>query len=224
MEPWRCSLCDLQTDAIRYPQTPLTDNMPKIQLRCGHEYHTHCYMYKIMNTEDLPVHDRCPDIDCGEYLLPDNVREFYRDDTEVRRADTNVVTLWNENEVFRNELKEIMKLRKKFKSEIAGFRPLYRTIHTEFKEKILAYRESIKYEKREFRQRLMNLSERRRAVFAMSRYKRKLNDFVRKYQIWTTNLRALHGIRGAPRIPLRSNFGITWAERRLLRSYIRVST
>jgi hypothetical protein len=181
-------------------------------------------MYKIMNTEDLPVHDRCPDIDCGEYLLPDNVREFYRDDTEVRRADTNVVTLWNENEVFRNELKEIMKLRKKFKSEIAGFRPLYRTIHTEFKEKILAYRESIKYEKREFRQRLMNLSERRRAVFAMSRYKRKLNDFVRKYQIWTTNLRALHGIRGAPRIPLRSNFGITWAERRLLRSYIRVST
>jgi hypothetical protein len=214
MEPWRCGLCPLQTDANRYPQTPLTEDMPKIHLRCGHEYHTHCYMYRTMATEDLPCHERCPDEECGEYIFTEPVREFYRDDEAGQRAERNVVNMWNNNPNFRSDLKGLLQMRRTFLRQVKVFRPKYAELKRRFKEATRVHKEAILYEKRDCKQALTVLPERKTARLAMYRFNKELKEFLKKYDIWTSNLRALYRMPGVPRIPRR--FGIPWGDRRAI--------
>jgi hypothetical protein len=214
MDPWRCGLCALQTDELRYPQTPLTDDMPKIHLRCGHEFHTHCYMYRTMATEELPTYERCPNDECGEFIFPETVREYYREEPGGRRADVNVLTLWNENKGFRDDLKVLLKLRREYRKNYRTLGPLRTAMRRRFAELIRPFREGILHEKEEHTRQLLGLPERQLAIRSMRRFKVALQRFLNKYDIWITNLRALRGIKGAPYIPARGNFGVKWSDRR----------
>lgn len=213
MEVWQCGLCTEQTDVTQYPQTPLTANMPTITLRCGHEYHTHCYMYRTMVTGALPVYEICPNSECNQSIFPDTIREFYREEHHVRRENMNIVTLWNENDEFRTDLRVLLKQRNIYRKNFSIFRPLRAGLRRRFANSVRAYKEGIIYEKREHIKLLSELPERKIAIRSMNKYRRQLDKFNRKYDIWTSRLRALRGIKGAPRIPLRG-FNVSWADRR----------
>jgi hypothetical protein len=68
-----------------------------------------------MATEELPTYERCPNDECGEFIFPETVREYYREEPGGRRADVNVLTLWNENKGFRDDLKVLLKLRREYR-------------------------------------------------------------------------------------------------------------
>jgi len=167
-----------------------------------------------MTTEDLPCHERCPNEECGEYIFTDAVRDFYRTDEAGQRAERNVVNMWNNNPTFRSDLKGLLQLRRTFLKEVKAFRPKYSELNRRFKESTRVHKEAILYEKRDCKNALIALPERKAARLAMYRFNRQLKEFLKKYDIWTSNLRALYRMPGVPRIPRR--FCIAWGDRRAI--------
>jgi hypothetical protein len=181
-------------------------------------------MYRTMATEDLPVHERCPNDECDEYIIPPDIRAFFLEQDERINNDT-VIKLWNENKEFRDELKNLIKTRREFKKKMSIYRPKHRQLIRKFKEITRPYVEGIKHEKKQYKFQVSNMPEKKDATLASARLRRSYNKFLKKYNIWSSSLRALIGIRGVPRIPRRGHFGISWTERRSLQGngfYIRI--
>jgi hypothetical protein len=177
-----------------------------------------------MLRDELPVHESCPNDDCREYIIAPDIRLFFLDREERRNTD-GAVKLWNENKEFRDELKNLVSLRRDFKKKIRLYRPKHRQLIRNFKEVTRPYVEGIKHEKKQYKLQLSSMAEKRDVNLASMRLQRNYNKFLKKYNIWSSALRGLIGIRGAPRIPRRGHFGISWSERRSLRGngfYIRI--
>jgi hypothetical protein len=122
--------------------------------------------------------------------------------------------MWNNNPTFRSDLKALLQMRRTFLRQVKAFRPKYSELNRRFKEATRVHKEAILYEKRECKQALIGMPERKAARLAMNRFNKQLKEFLRKYDIWTSNLRALYRMPGAPRIPHR--FGIPWGHRRAI--------
>lgn len=211
-EIWKCDLCDLQKDNEYYPQIDLThDEKPRTQLRCGHIFHTHCMFHAIVYDGIIEIDAVCPNRECNTTILHTRAVEFYN----RRRGNEhlNIERLWRENETFRNDLKDIFKVRKDYLKSFKLYSPKVNLVRRKFRHNIKPYMDAIKYEKSEFKKEVHAIPEKTAALRSMNKYGVKLNKFLKKYELWTSDLRHLRGLEGAPNIPMRGSIGIKYSHR-----------
>lgn len=197
-----CSLCPV-TDAARarLPEPPELEGAPMSTLSCGHEVHTHCLINEI--------YTRRQEANCAEcqlQIMRETAAAFFRErddydgDITIRQP---VTILWNNNEEFRNDVKEYKKLNSKVLSTYRDYSKELGQIKQRFKQNVLTSIELIKDQKRQAIHDLNTLASRKTYKRASGTVMRKLDYIRRKWDISIWNLKELNDIEGAPKIPRR---------------------
>jgi hypothetical protein len=201
-----CLLCGIQrrNNRLYPPQIEITATTPKIQLQCGHIFHTHCFIKQLMFSEMEAVDQHCPHETCNEQIVGEETIRFYRGNRNRYDGARNLIQLWNTNEEFRAELKEVFRLRSIYINAQKMYSPKRKLILGRYKEIVKPFVEAIRYERKEFSTDLYSLPEAKKSFRAATKYHKYLSAFLHKYHIWSGDLRVLRGIKGTPRIPLRS--------------------
>ena len=199
-EDHRCQLCihpaDERANVIQYTGDLAT--APFVAFRCGHRFHTHCFCIRFYEGGN---HSRCPQ--CQEYILEDNLRHGLRrieePDAYERNNRQRIIDLWNNEEVFREELNELKALERAYKKENAGFTKGTSALRREWQEVTLSTKTFLSIQKKEFQKRFSKLEHRLSMIRAYGRMKRKRRQISETYNINCYNFYALEDIPKAPR-------------------------
>lgn len=196
----RCLLCIHPTDerANLLPYTGDLATAPFVGLRCGHRFHTHCYCIRFYEGGNQL---RCPQ--CHEYILEDNLRQGLRrieePDAYERNSRERIIYLWNNEEVFREDLKELKALERAYKKENAKFSGGISALRREWRELTLPTKTFLSLKKKEFIKRFSKLEFRTSTMRAFGRMQRKKLQITATYNINSYNLHTLEDIPKAPR-------------------------
>jgi len=201
-----CLLCVIQRrhNTLYPPEVEITATTPKIQLQCGHIFHTHCFIKRMMFSEMEAIDQNCPDEECNATIVPEETVRFYRGNRNRRDGGRTIINLWNENQDFRAELKEVFRLRSIYTKVFKEYSPKRKLIIRRYRETVKPFVEAIRYEKKESSTELYGIPEASKSQRAANKYHKYLNTFLHKYHLWSGDLRVLRGIKGAPRVPIRS--------------------
>jgi len=199
-EDHRCQLCihptDERANVIQYTGDLAT--APFVGFRCGHRFHTHCFCIRFYEGGN---HLRCPQ--CQEYILEDNIRHGLRrleePDAYERNGRQRVIDLWNNEEVFREEVKELKALERAYKKEYANLNKGIIALRREWRELTLPTKTFLTLQKKEFQKRFSKLEHRSSTIRAYGRMQRKKRQITETYNINGYYLRALEDIPKAPR-------------------------
>jgi hypothetical protein len=106
-----CLLCVMQrrNHTIYPPEVEITATTPKIQLQCGHVFHTHCFIKRMMFSEMEAIDQNCPDEECNATIVPEETVRFYRGNRNRRDGGRTIINLWNDQYTFIPKLKQIFK-------------------------------------------------------------------------------------------------------------------
>ena len=144
---------------------------------------------------------RCPQ--CREYILEDNIRHGLRrleePDAYERNTRQRVIDLWNNEEVFREEVKELKALEIAYKKEYANLNKGIIALRREWRELTLPTKTFLSLQKKEFQKRFSKLEHRSSTIRAYGRMQRKKRQITETYNINGYYLRALEDIPKAPR-------------------------
>jgi hypothetical protein len=217
--PALCPLCPELYAMIDLNGTPC----PKLQafgmmeLRCGHRLHTQCYVNKLVKVDMTPMTSQC--YMCDTSVLEEPALTYFRG-LEQGNQNGSAVNLWETNPEFRTELKALckerascIKLTKNIYAEMLQYKK-------EFTEQISISVKTIVMFKKEYQKKMNAIKSRRSMIYYHARYSKRLNDFCKKYNIWSSRMRGLRHIRGGPRLP--ANMQIPWRFRRSIQRMLRV--
>jgi hypothetical protein len=199
-EDHRCPLCIHPTDerANLLPYTGDLATAPFVGLRCGHRFHTHCFCIRFYEGGNQ---SRCPQ--CREYILEDNLRHGLRrieePDAYERNSRERIIDLWNKEEVFREDVKELKVLERAYKKENANFSKSISVLRREWRDLILPSQTFLSLKKKEFQKRFSKLEHRSSTIRAYGRMQRKKRQITDTYNINSYNLHALEAIPKAPK-------------------------
>jgi len=199
-EDHRCHLCihpaDERANLIRYTGELAT--APFVVFRCGHRFHTHCFCIRFYEGGNQ---SRCPQ--CQEYILEDNIRHGLRrieePDTYERNSRERIIDLWNKEEVFREDVKELKVLERAYKKENASFTKGTTALRREWREVTLSTKTFLSIQKKEFQKRFSKLENRTSMIRAYGRMQRKKRQITETYNINSYALYALEAIPKAPK-------------------------
>lgn len=195
-----CSLCIHPTDerANLLSYTGDLTTAPFVGLRCGHRFHTHCFCIQFYGGGNQ---SRCPQ--CNEYILEDNLRDGLRridePDAYERNSRARIIELWNKEEVFREDLKELKALERAYKKETANFGKGVMGLRREWRELTLPTKTFLTLKKKEFQKRFSKLEHRTSTIRAYGRMQRKRRKITDTYNISSYNLHILEDIPKAPK-------------------------
>jgi hypothetical protein len=206
--PEVCALCSQKSaDTDQCPPSRHTGYMP---MRCGHRLHTQCYLNMLTDIDITTLTSRCPV--CDVHVLEESAIHYYRTRRDGRE-NTSVVGLWEQNDVFRTELKLLCKKRSKcIKLCTETYRPMI-DIKKEYEQITDVSLQTIRMYKKEYMKKISAIETRRSMISKNSRYSKDLMAFCKKYSIWPGQLRTLARIQGTPRT-VRGNMQIPWKYRR----------
>lgn len=202
-EDHRCPLCIHPTDERANVLTYREDlsTAPFIALRCGHRFHTHCFCIRFYYANEGGNYSRCPQ--CNEYILEDTLRQGLRriedPDAYQRNSRERIIDLWNKEEVFREDLKELKALERAYKKENANFGKGVIALRREWRELTLPTKTFLSLTKNEFQKRFRKLEHRLSTIRAFGRMQRKKREITDTYNISFYNLHVLEDIPKAPR-------------------------
>jgi hypothetical protein len=154
---------------------------------------------------DHRIYEYCSCFVCDESILSQEQRDFLMDDATLRRNHRrgsiapDVSQLWQENDAFREQYKElakesreVSKLEKLYKSEIDRLK-------TEFKQNIHLAVETIRSEKERFLRRVsVECPNRTKFIRAKGRFGTNLNRLLGTYDLHAFQLERIHRVRGVP--------------------------
>lgn len=199
----RCSLCPHPADTNRnrstFPHLPLAQ-APWTDLPCGHRVHTICYALQFANDRAAPPeYYRCNT--CNEHMFNAEQREWFRQQerNRWREPDINFEKLWDENETFREDIRNFKEkqkgmgaLEKTAKEEIAALR-------TEFRDSIRLSVECIREQKAFFKRRLQALQSRKKLRSMVGRSKALQRRIEATYDLSWNDLERIKLVRGVPK-------------------------
>ena len=190
----RCSMCP---DEINLQERPNIQTEPLASLACGHQVHTSCLLHGVYWLNGMNTACNL----CNTRVIEGPFADFYADrDNERNRAatiDRRVRNLWQENEEFRKDVKNIKKMASMrngaFNRLYTNIKVIKRTFHENIKSSI----EFIKDQQRVFKQAHKQISK--------TEYRARQNAFTKcndelknKYNISVWDLRALETIADTP--------------------------
>lgn len=208
----RCRFCPHPTDAYpRPPQLPL-ERAPWSQFPCGCRVHTVCYTLHV-NIQEFAHHSACPI--CHERILTEEQRQFLRQQT--RRGDGNPVEsrvskLWNEDEAFREEMREVAKEGRKVGPLYQEYLKDKLAIRQEWKAAVQPSVNLIRHHKQIFTKKLKEIQSRKKYLAAQGRYKRKLFRFLNTYDVDQHRLNRPRNPKGMPKLRPATRWG-NWREK-----------
>lgn len=203
----RCRFCPHPTDATpNPPQLPLAD-APWTQFRCGCRIHTVCFAIYI-SVHEYHRGSTCPC--CQQSILTPEQRTFLWEGRQrPETPDVRAKKLWEENEVFREELKEVAKEGRSLGPLHAAFVKDKEEIKREWKEAVGPSVCLIRHHKQIFSKRYQALESRKKYCFATARYKRKLYRFLQTYDLDQSSFEMRRGApKGMPKIRRISRWGM----------------
>lgn len=217
--PLLCPFCpeivnivDLDGNECPKPQT-----FGMMELRCGHQVHTQCFVNMLVRIDLTPLTSQCAI--CDASVLEPEALTFFRG-LNGENQNGSAVHLWETNPEFRAELKALCKERV---SCIKLSKDIYASMlqyQREFKEDVRISVKTIMMYKKEYQKKMNAIKSRRSMIYYHNRYTTRLNDFCKKYNVWSSRIRALRRIHGGPRLPV--NMQIPWKFRRSISKMLRV--
>jgi hypothetical protein len=127
------------------------------------------------------------------------LRRIEEPDAYERNSRQRVIDLWNNEEVFREELKELKALELAYKKEYANLNKGIIALRREWRELTLPTKTFLSLQKKEFQKRFSKLEHRSSTIRAYGRMQRKKRQITETYNINGYYLRALEAIPKAPK-------------------------
>jgi len=205
----RCAYCP--TDEERANRPAIARELT-CTLLCGHIVHTHCLMFEMFESANSTCRT------CNLNVIPEDIEVFYRN----RRAN-RLRELWQNSEVFREDVKEVDKLRKNFAKYTKSYNSELTKIKNNFKESTKLPIGLIKQEQRNSLNAVKTIPNRREYLVANTRLRNKTRQFSATYDTSYYELsRVFNTIEGAPKFP--RNYGLAYRFRTLSRYmfYVRI--
>ena len=202
----RCRFCPHPTDtSANPPQLPLTE-APWTQFRCGCRVHTVCFAIYI-HVQEYHRGSTCPC--CQQSILTPEQRTFlYEGRHRPEAPDTRAKKLWEENEVFREELKNMSKEGRKIGPLHTEFVNDTQTLKQEWKEAIGPSVSLIRHHKQIFSKRYQQLESRKKYFHAHGRYKSKLYRFLQTYDVSQSSFEMRNAVKGMPKLRRVTRWGM----------------
>ena len=200
----RCALCPHPADTrVICPYEGDLETAPWVALRCLHRFHTHCYMvYNCSREDDGLLRQSCPT--CRQTVLdPASIQTLtavrtnagYEGNERMRMHD-----LWNNDEAFRENVKELHKLQRKANGAGARHRKEVAVLLREWRQMITPTVAYLKTQKQTFTMRMMECENRREAMLASGKYQKKRREMMQTYDTGYWGLGLLSDIPGAPKL------------------------
>jgi hypothetical protein len=127
------------------------------------------------------------------------LRRIEEPDTYERNSRERIIDLWNKEEVFREDVKELKVLERAYKKENANFTKGIATLRREWREIILPSQTFLSLKKKEFQKRFSKLQFRMSTMRAFGLMQRKKRQITETYNINSYSLHALEAIPKAPK-------------------------
>jgi hypothetical protein len=196
INPHRCHICPLTQDMA--PRIPL-ENSPWMYLQCGHRIHTNCFLEKSYNDDLSTIRFSCPA--CQEHALTNHMVEWIEANDIHFYRPLRLETLWNENAELREDIKNLSKLQRKHSLVIRNHKLESAQLKNEWKRAIHSSLEYIRLQKKEFKNRLVNLPYRKKAIRAINEITHLRASLIAKYpNLSWHNLSQISRIPGAPNL------------------------
>jgi hypothetical protein len=191
----RCAFCPHEADLN--PPPPLPPNPPFTQLPCGHRLHTFCCLIRLQDVWLARI--TCPE--CNERIVGDELAAWLRNTRDRNPARPNDVTkLWENNEVFREQVREAAKLERDAAKKRSAFSKQCMLLKREWKEKTVGYRTYLENLRQTFIRRYREIPGKREKATAEGKAHRAKRAIRDSYDLGYYELEQLNRIRGAPKI------------------------
>lgn len=203
----RCAFCPHMADVT--PPPPPPENMataPRMEFRCGHSIHTHCILYKLHTQDIAAMRFSCPT--CDERVIHEEGYEWLRNLRRHRDGlPPNLETLWKTNEVFREDVKNLYKIQREYKSVDTEYSKSLTVLKKEWRNTTEPYRNILKSEKEKIINKFKELPMRSKRNYLCGKMSLARDRICNTYDIGRYDLYSLSRIPGAPKLDRRSWFG-----------------
>lgn len=196
--PERCSHCPHPTDRFQGP--PLPPNPPLTMFSCGHAVHTQCILIHMYNSNRNILRMSC--LTCNEPFISPEVQNHLQTfrDTAGDHIRNDVKRLWENNEVFREEVREVAKLDKDVKKKRMVVKKEVELLIKGWKDNTIMYKTILKNMRETYIRRFREIKGKREAGLAIGKARRAKRLICDTYDIGFYELEGLNRIRGAPKI------------------------
>ena len=192
-----CSLCPHPAET-RIPPPPPEGDIKFLEFRCGHRVHTHCAILNFYLNDVMLTRVRCPE--CQVLILHEDAIAWTTTLHNERRAESEIHTLWEKNEVFREEIKElandckqIRKYNRIYRKGLAGLKRDWNTV-------IAPYKNYLKNQKEIFMKRFLLIPARSKLLYYNSKIRRVRNRIRQTYSLGWHDLDLLNIVPKTPKI------------------------
>ena len=120
------------------------------------------------------------------------------------RRRENLTELWQNNEVFREEVKAVVKCKREYSSAFTNFAKETAVLKREWAEATLASKSYLQEQRRIFSKRYTKLPSYSKVRYGTNKIKKMLHKLSNTYDLGWRSLDALADIPGAPKINLKS--------------------
>lgn len=194
----RCALCPHPAD--RFHGIPLPPNPPLTMFPCGHAVHTQCMMLHIHFGNQYIPNASC--FTCNQPLLTPEVQNHIRNNRDAAgdRLLNDVPRLWENNEVFREQVREAAKLDRDAAKKRAIVKRQIEVLKREWKEKTAGYHAILKSMREGFLRKFKDIKGKREAAAATGKAQRAKRLIRDTYDLGFYELEALNRVRGAPKL------------------------
>jgi hypothetical protein len=205
----RCLYCPRPSDTHTFPpQVPL-ESAPWCSFRCGCRIHTICFALRIKHGDDY--FHRCPV--CETSLLTPEQARFYRQNFAERDDpdEKQLEKLWETNETFREEVREVAQVYRKTFPFQKVFRQEKNQLLREWKEATSSMTTILRNQKASFMKRFAALPSRMKYIQAYGKYRMKLRRVMATYDLGYFALFRRRRPKGMPRLSEVSRYS-SWRE------------
>jgi len=206
VEHRRCSFCPTIQDTA--PRVAL-DRAPWMNLQCGHQVHTNCFIeYLYFSTRTL-LRFECPI--CHANALENTMIAWLVENDTLHFTRPNTLNdLWDGNEEFRNDIRDLHKIQREEAKSISIHTNEVNQLKREWKEITYTSIQFLKEQKRIFKRRLFTLAGRRKAMRGINRMFAERRRLLNKYpNISWSSFQGIRAIRGAPKLKVFSRI-LSW--------------
>jgi hypothetical protein len=201
IEHRRCSLCPTLQDTA--PRVAL-ERAPWMNLQCGHQVHTNCFIeYIYFSTRNL-LRFECPI--CHAHALENTMVEWMVQNDNLHFARPNTLDdLWNGNEEFRNDIRNLHKIQREESKYIQIHKNEVNQLKREWKEITYTSVQFLKDQKRIFKRSLYGLVGRRKGLRGINRMIAERRRLLNKYpNVSWSSFQGIRAVRGAPKLKIFS--------------------
>ena len=200
----RCHMCPITQDTA--PRIAL-ENSPWMYLHCGHRIHTNCFLEKSYTDDMAVIRFSCPV--CQEHALTNHMVEWLQENTVNHfHIPARLENLWNETAELREDIKSLANLQRKHSSIIQAHKKECAQLKNEWRRAIHSSVEYIRLKKKEFKNRLISMPNRKKAIRSLNEIISTRANLLTKYPKLTWyDFSRMHTLPGGPKLKRYPRYG-----------------